>query len=120
MFFPERVAPNFHVTSTTTCWDGATPLSIVIDRTSPTYTNTSSQEWSVTASGINVSISNTTADVPTLSVTPGATALGIVRICLNETVTTSGACTADYDCNLVRCRDLTISSSGCNLECTRF
>lgn len=120
VFFPERAAPNFQITSSTTCWDGATPLAIVLDRTSPTYTGTSVREWSATGAGINVTIGNTTADIPTLSVTPGATNIGTVRICLNETVTTAGACTADFDCNLIRCRDLTISSSGCNLECTEF
>ncbi|SER23372.1 HYR domain-containing protein [Neolewinella agarilytica] len=123
VFFPERVAPNFQITSSATCWDGTAPLDIVIDRSSPDYVGTSSIAWSAEGSGVAVSLTNPTADVPLISVSrldPAVPALGTVRICLEETVTTAGDCTADFDCNLIRCRDITISSFGCNEDCTLF
>jgi hypothetical protein len=120
VFFPENAAPDFSVTSSTTCWDGETPLVIDLDRTSPTYTNPSTRVWSATGTGLNATINNTTSDVPALSVTPGNTSVGELRICLEETVTTSGNCAGDIECTRVRCRDYTISSVGCNEECNLF
>ncbi|MEL7162092.1 MAG: hypothetical protein AAFN92_15155, partial [Bacteroidota bacterium] len=120
VFFPENVSPDFSITSSTTCWDGTAPLAIELERTSPDYDNVPTLVWSATGSGIEVTITNTTDDVPNLSVSQGNSTVGTVRICLSESITTTDACNDDVACSQIRCREITISSVGCNEECNLF
>lgn len=122
IFFPESVAPNFLITSSTSCWDGTAPLAVAVDVTSPTYTATPIYEWTQTSSGVTVNIGNATSGTnPMITLEQaGAATSGTVNICLSETITTTGTCSTGEDCTEVRCRSFNVTIAPCNEDCSLF